>query len=75
MSLNHDVVLAMKLGDVLELPGLFMGLDTDTPMLLSLYEARNTGREFRFNLSYMNIRMGTVTATFSPHSVMTLEVT
>ena len=62
MSLSKDVVSVMELGDVLEVPGLFRGIDPDEPTLLALIEVKRG--TYRFNVSYMNIRLGTATLKF-----------
>lgn len=62
MSLSKDVVSEMELGDVLEVPGLFKGIDPDEPTLLALVEVKKA--TYRFNVSYMNIRLGTATLKF-----------
>jgi hypothetical protein len=62
MSLSKDVVSSMVLGDVLEVPGLFRGIDPNEPTLLALIEVKKG--VYRFNVSYMNIRIGTATLKF-----------
>lgn len=72
MSLSRDVVSELKLGDVLEVVGMFAGMYPDEPTLLSLIEVRT--RSWRFNVSYLNVRLGTASLTFSKDGpVLTME--
>ncbi len=59
MSISLDVLTELKLGDVLEVPGLMQGIESDEPLLLQMQEYRSDKKEFRMKMTYMNVRLGT----------------
>jgi hypothetical protein len=74
MSLDYDVITAMDLGDILELPCLLDALPMDEPLLLCLTSAKPAIGQYLFNMTFAGIILGSLLVNTNEDGTIKTEV-